>query len=225
MENSGTRNEDVEKGQEKRQKGNYPAALRVTAPLLPSVAVLATILAYLVSGEVAKIIGVSEATWDVMYGDFAVLGGLLTGFLIWFIVAGFQYPYTAAYYVSPRNYNGLKERLDNLKIRVKESKKISADAASKNGDFQSIRSQALALAERECEAIEEGLESKGMPVVTGLAYIELWHRVHRAEEALVKIEPCSEVLEGAMRDESRLKNANMENNKDLHEKLQEAVPY
>jgi hypothetical protein len=167
--------------------------------------------------------GVSEEIWEVMYGDFAVLGGFLLGLLSWFTVALFQYPYTSAYYVSRRNYNGLKERLDNLRIRVEESKRIFAEAASKNGDFQSIRSQALALAERQCKAIEEGLESKGMPVVTGLAYIELWHRVHRTEEALVKIEPCSEVLEGAMRDESRLMNANMENRKDLHEKLQEAV--
>jgi hypothetical protein len=62
-----------------------------------------------------------------------------------------------------------------------------------------------------------------MPVATGLAYIELWHRVHRAEEALVKVEPCPEVLEGAMRDESRLMNANMENSKELHDNLQEAV--
>ena len=157
------------------EKGNYPAALRVTAPLLPSVALLATILAYLVSGEVAKLIGVTEATWEVMHGDVAVLGGVLIGILISFTVALFQNPYTSAYYVSRRNYNGLRERLDNLKIRVKESKRIIAEAASENGDFQSIRSQALALAERECEALQKGLESKGMPVVTGLAYIELWH--------------------------------------------------
>src|SRR5215213_2749671 len=99
MQDPETRNEVVEQGQKKGQKGNYPAALRVTAPLLSSVTVLATILAYLVSGEVAKLIGVTEATWEVMYGDFAVFGGFLIGLLTWFIVAGFNYPYTAAYYV------------------------------------------------------------------------------------------------------------------------------
>jgi hypothetical protein len=188
------------------QKGNYPAALRVTAPLLPSIAVLVTILGYLVSWEVAKLTGGTGATWKVMYGDFAVLGGFLTGLLVWFTVALFQYPYTSAYYVSRRNYNGLKERLDSLKIRVKEGEKSVQAAESENGegeinvqatepengDLQRIRSQALALAKTQCKAIREGLEGRGMPMVTGLGYIELWHRVHRAEEALVKIEPCPE---------------------------------
>jgi tetrahydromethanopterin S-methyltransferase subunit G len=178
------------RGNETVQRGNYPAALRVTAPLLPSIAVLVTILAYLVlgedlvSGKVAKLFGVTDAVWEVMYGDFAVLSGLLIGLLIWFTVALFYYQYTSAYFVSRRNFNGLKERLDYLNIRVEEGEKNVKAAESEepeNGDLQWIRRQALALAKRECDAIGDGLESKGMPVVTGIGYIELWHRVHRAE--------------------------------------------
>jgi hypothetical protein len=210
------------------QEGNYPAALRVAAPLLPSIAVLVTTVAYLVLGkEVAKVLGENAGPWQqVMYGDFAVLGGFLTGLLVWFTVALFQKRYTSADYVSRRNYNKLKERFDSLKIRVEEGEKnvkAAESEESENGDLQRIRRQAFALAESECDAVEEGLKGKGMPVVTGLAYIELWHRVHRAEEALIKIEPLSEVLEGAMRDESRLANANMENNKSLLEQLDKAV--
>jgi len=217
------------------EKGNYPAALRVAAPLLPSVAVLVTILVYLLSRQVAKIVGpgeeakinsLTDALWGFMYGDLAVLGGLFTGLLVWFVVAYFQRPYTRAYYVSRRNYNGLSERLDNLTIRVKEGEKLVQAAQSVNGDncaLQSIRSQALELAKTERDAIEKGLKSRGMPMVTGLGYIELWHRVHRAEEALIKFEPCAEVLEGAMRDESRLTNANMQNSETLRKQLDEAV--
>ena len=53
----------------------------------------------------------------------------------------------------------------------------------------------------ECNEIREGLDKgKGMPWVTGMGYIELWHRVHRAEEALIKVEPCGEALGWAMHD-------------------------
>ncbi|MCQ9982364.1 hypothetical protein, partial [Staphylococcus aureus] len=61
------------------------------------------------------------------------------------------------------------------------------------------------------------------PWTTGLGYIELWHRVHRAEEALVKVEPYTEALAGAMRDESRLLNANMANRESLLRRLRCAV--
>ena len=205
------------------QKGNFPAALRVTAPLLPSISVLVTVVAYIVSGDIAKIRGVNEAVWQDIYGEFAVLGGFLTGLLAWFTVALFHYPYTTADYVSRRNYNALRESLDCLNIRVAEGRKLLNEDVSNNVALESVRRQALELADCECKAVEQGLSSKGMPVVTGLVYIELWHRVHRAEEALIKIEPCSEILEGAMRDESRLANANMENSKSLVEQLHKAI--
>jgi hypothetical protein len=86
-----------------------------------------------------------------------------------------------------------------------------------------MRRQALARAKRECEVIEKKLKDRGMPWVTGLGYIELWHRVHRAEEALIKVEPYPEVLEGAMRDQSRLENAHMENKEPLLAHLQSAM--
>jgi hypothetical protein len=86
-----------------------------------------------------------------------------------------------------------------------------------------MREQALELVKRECEEIRSGLDSKGMPWVTGLGYIELWHRVHRAEEALIKVEPYPDALEGAMRDTSRLRNANMANKETLLKRLNCAI--
>lgn len=205
------------------EKGVYPSALRVTAPLLPSVATVVTVVAYLVGDEIAKIMGVTSALWQATSGDFAVLIGLLTGILVWFTVAGFYYPYTAAYYVSRRNYNGLREKLDYLKIRVREAERNVLRTSSADGVLEPMCHQALARAKRECEVIETKLAGRGMPWVTGLGYIDLWHRVHRAEEALIKVEPYSEVLEGAMRDQSRLRNANMENKEPLDKHLKSAV--
>ncbi len=205
------------------EKGVYPAALRVTAPLFPSVATLVTVIGYLVGDEVAQIIGVTGKVWRETSGDVAVLVGITAGLLTWFSVAGFYYPYTTAYYVSRRNYNGLREKLDYLKIRVEQAEVNVSQTPSDDGVLEPMRRQALARARRECEVIEKRLAERGMPWVTGLGYIDLWHRVHRAEEALIKVEPYSEVLEGAMRDQSRLRNANMDNKEFFEEHLKSAV--
>jgi hypothetical protein len=209
-------------GSEGSEKGNYPAALRVTAPLFPSVATIATVVLYLGSDEVAKIYGITGGTWQEMSGDFAVLAGLAIGIIVWLAVAWLHLPYTAAYFVSRRNYNGLLERLDLLKIRVDEAERFLSRTSSTNGDLARIREQAVALARSERDVIEKGLRGKGMPWVTGMGYIDLWHRIHRADEALIRVEPCSEVLEGALRDKTRLENANMENRASLLDTLKKA---
>lgn len=205
------------------EKGVYPSALRITAPLFPGVATIVTVITYLVGNEIAQITGVTSASWKATSGDFAVLIGLLAGILIWFTVAALYYPYTAAYYVSRRNYNGLREKLDYLKIRVEEADASILQRSSGTSVIEPMRRQALARAKRECEVIEKKLKDRGMPWVTGLGYIELWPRVHRAEEALIKVEPYPEVLEGAMRDQSRLENAHMENKEPLLAHLKSAI--
>lgn len=205
------------------EKGVYPSALRITAPLFPGVATIVTVITYLVGNEIAQITGVTSASWKATSGDFAVLIGLLAGILIWFTVAALYYPYTAAYYVSRRNYNGLREKLDYLKIRVEEADASILQRSSGTSVIEPMRRQALARTKRECEVIEKKLKDRGMPWVTGLGYIELWPRVHRAEEALIKVEPYPEVLEGAMRDQSRLENAHMENKEPLLAHLKSAI--
>ena len=69
------------------EKGVYPSALRITAPLFPSVATIVMVITYLVGDEIVQITGVTVASWKATSGDFAVLIGLLAGILIWFTVA------------------------------------------------------------------------------------------------------------------------------------------
>ncbi len=69
------------------EKGVYPSALRITAPLFPSVATIVMVITYLVGDEIVQITGVTGASWKATAGDFAVLIGLLAGILIWFTVA------------------------------------------------------------------------------------------------------------------------------------------
>jgi hypothetical protein len=216
----GRGSEDAKTDNEGVEENVYAAALRVTAPLLPSVAIAVTITMYLVSREISKTIGVSLGD---LSGEIAVLVGILAGVLVWLTVAGFYRLHTAADCASRRNYNGLRERLNYLDIRIRQAESDDSQEEHEQHVIKAMRDQALARAKTECGEIKKGLASKGMPWVTGLGYIELWHRVHHAEEAMIKVEPIPEALEGAMRDESRLMNANMENKEALLQRLRNAV--
>src|SRR5215211_4912478 len=143
----------------------FVAAIRANAFMLPAAAVSFTVLLYLVVGRIYE-----EGPYAKYAGDLAVLVGILASILVWLTVSYLYRPYTTAASVSPRNYNGLKERLDSLEIQVKGAQSNHSQTAPKNSVLETMRRQALALAERECEKIKEGLEGKGMLWVTGLGY-------------------------------------------------------
>jgi hypothetical protein len=200
----------------------FLSALRTTAPTVFSIAVGFTVLGYLAlarNGEDSVTIGYVT----VPPGTGAVVFGLLAAILFWVVLAALYRPYTAADCASRRNYNLLREKLDRLEIRLKHAmlRGYGPQEVSEpdNGALKTTRKQAFEQAKQECRKIRRGLESSGMPWVTGVGYIELWHRMHRADEALIKIEPYPMVLEGAMRDESRLMNATMANRDVLLKRL------
>ena len=194
------------------------AALKATMYLLPLTALGATVLLHLVFEE-------RYGANAHFAGDLSVLGGLAAALLVWWASARYYRRYATAANASQRNYNGLRERLSQLQIRVKNSRPHGQEAGENitADDILRTRRQAYAQAVEQCKEIHKGLKSRGTPWTTGLGYIELWHRVHRAEEALIKVEPSFEVLGGAMRDESRLINATMENKESLLKRLRCAV--
>jgi len=189
------------------------AALRATMFLLPLVALSSTVLLHLVLEEVLT------KKYGDFTGDLAVLSGAIAAIGAWWALARYYRRYATATSASRRNYNGLRERLSQLQNRVCHYDPANAAETG----FPEVRLQAHAYAGEQCEQIEEGLEGRGTPWTTGLGYIELWHRVHRAEEALIKVEPYIEALGGAMRDESRLANATMKNRDTLLKRLRCAV--
>lgn len=215
----------------------YRAALRLTAPAAAITAVGFTVVAYIVFVNVLdrfpRIADLEIANYDAFLGDVAVVIGFLAAVVIWLVAALFYKRYTSARCANRRNYNMLLERLDQLSTQVKLLRDDSRRPPSYGPDEESegpetialkaMRKQALAQAEHECERIRRGLTGKGMPWVTGLGYIELWHRVHRVEEDLIKVQPYPVVLEGAWRDQSRLANSTMANKDVLQKRLECAI--
>lgn len=209
-----------------REGSSYFAALRATALLVPVVAVLGTLSAYVVSGGAPGSCCGIFGSYPIAAGAFAVISGTSAAVFVWLVVALPLRRFTSAASVNRRAYNLLRERLCRLENRVEHTHLEASEPQEEieNGIHGISRYIAREQVTRECEAIKRGLESGGdMPWVTGTGYVELWRRIHRAEEALIKVEPCTETLAGAMYDESRLKNSNMTNKDPLLKRLRSAV--
>src|SRR5215208_2280686 len=207
----------------------FLAALRATAPSAAIAAVGFTVLVYLVIVNILdrspKIWKLEIADYNAFSGDLAVVVGFLAAVIVWLASALWYTRCTSAHCASRRNYNMINERLDQLSIQVRTLSDDGYGPREQSEDsgsvmLRNVRSHALEQAKHQCDQIRTLLTSKGMPWVTGLGYIELWHRIHRAEEALLKVQPYPDVLEESMRDESRLRNSTMANKDLLLKRLQ-----
>lgn len=204
----------------------YLAALRVTAPLAAILAVILTVLLYVLLGETRFSENFEDAKgYAGAFGALTVIVGFVTAVFIWLAIALFSRRYTAADSANRGNYNLLRENLHLLRGRINHicPENSRSQEEPTNTLDETVRNIACGVASEECDEIEKGLKGKGMPWVTGLGYIELWHRVHRAEEALIKVEPYTDAIAGAMRDESRLKYSTIRNKDLLLNRLRCAV--
>ena len=62
-----------------------------------------------------------------------------------------------------------------------------------------------------------------LPWVLGLGYVVAWSRIHRAEEALIEVEPVEMVVRGAYHDKMAITDSQMSNSSDLLNQLRTAV--
>jgi|SRR5215217_871932 len=184
----------------------YLAALRATVPLAAILAVIFTVFVYVLLGETELSNSEGIKGYAGAFGAFTVIGGFVAAIFIWLAIAIFFRRYTAADSANRGNYNLLRENLHVLRSQI--------DHACHESSGSREEAMACDIASQECSEIEKGLKGRGMPWVTGIGYIDLWHRVHRAEEALIKVAPPADALAGAMRDESRLMHSTLRN-KDL----------
>jgi hypothetical protein len=165
------------------------------------------------------------AGFTIDVGLIASFIGLASAVIIWFVASLIACNHVTARASSRLNYQQINERLANLKYRIKAlcpSEDLQTLTAE-NGLDEASKREAYAVIKGQIKDIEDKLRAKGMPWVTGAGYIELWNRIHRAEEQLIKLEPLTEVAGGAMQDDERLRNATMENSDRLLDRLRSAV--
>jgi hypothetical protein len=182
----------------------YSGGLLATAWLLPIMATVITVGAYVAPT-------LFPPDWKLL-SDSPVLAGPAIGLVLWLLLGAAYSPMASARQANGSSYADLAERLVGLDARL-----TAVPAAS--------RTSAFGEASQHRDFIAAELESKGPRWITAVGYIALWQRLHRAEEALVDIEPRSQVISDALNDEWRLQDSTIDNHADLVADLESARQY
>src|SRR5829696_3944981 len=208
---------------EEKKLGSYRAALKLTSPWLPIMAVVLTTLTYLLPEELLGRAVVRFGS-SINEGVIASFAGLALALAIWLAASFPARRRATARESSPPNYHQITEALDSLQYKIRcVCPTGDLTTTVDNGLDEASKREALAEVKGEIKEIAKRLKDGDTTWVTGAGYIELWHRVHRAQEAMIKLEPFSEVAEGAMRDDERLRDANIANRERLLDRLRSAV--
>jgi hypothetical protein len=180
----------------------YLPALWAIAPLIPALAAIFVVAAYLVAppgrGAAALILGAEIAA------ALAVLGAIPLRMLATIRVA------------QTRSYWELRRRSEQLRARLTIVQKSPAPMSK--GDIRPrwTTSQKMALAEADGQLCEveralwrepDEMQTTGLEWVSAMGYVSLWRRVDRAEEALIDVEPRWLLIADALHDRLRLRDA------------------
>jgi len=138
-------------------------------------------------------------------------GGAI-GLVAWLLLAAAYAPMTRALSASSTSYADLLERLTRLEARL-----ASVPLPS--------RTSAYTEALRHRDFIAAELQTSGIRWVTAVGYIALWNRLHRAEEALIEVEPRTQVLADALYDEWRMQDSTVDHATELMANLELARQY
>lgn len=207
----------------------YTAALVWTAIAVNGIAAIITVTSYIAQYQ-------TPYPWNQRLNDLAVLIGALSALTVWPLLALICSRSAAADRANTRAYAGILSRLfelnaelNSLARRVNEFendplKFIAYKEACAHRDFIARQlGQALVPIgggpEYSLEPLEEGPD-KGLRWVLATGYIDLWNRVHRAEEALILLEPMEMVIGEALYDEFRIGESGMKSERDLVSRLQ-----
>ncbi len=199
----------VSTGKLPRQEGlsgaSYTGGLLASIWLAPIAAAIITVGTYVTPTLLPP--------WAKLLSDSPALAGPVIGCALWLLLAAAFSPGTSARNANSGSYADLQERLTQLNARLNALPKPTP------------LSDALQEAISHCAFITAELETAGPRWVTAAGYISLWKRMHRAEEALIEIEPRTQVVADALYDEWRLQNSSMQHGADLAADLKPARQY
>ncbi|HEY3079373.1 MAG TPA: hypothetical protein VGM69_05650 [Chloroflexota bacterium] len=129
--------------------------------------------------------------------------------------------FTAADRANRESYDELRMRRDELGDRLEaacRTRHTPCRSSGASGGCPSCREMRTHL-----QAIDRALGRRGLQWFLGWGYIDLWHRVHRVEEALIDVESPEAVLADARFDELRLAGADGLNTSALAGRLKAAI--
>ena len=205
--------------EEPKLKGSFIAALtryvRAYSASLVSIGIAVPIVASIV------IVGLYlSSPFSPLY---SVIFGILFTLVGWILVAAPYSYFTTARGANTLSYGSLTSRLLQLKVRlgVVENTYGNSEAVTQ----KSVNQTALRVAYTNYIRARNKLQnsSSGLLWVSGTGYINCWVLLHRAEEALIEIEPLGTVLMDAMDDKLSIQGSTIGNRAELLDTLMQSV--
>ncbi len=154
---------------------------------------------------------------------YPVVFGMLLSYSVCAIVALFLCYFATAEGANIGSYGVLTSRLCQLEARL--SVINAPDAEGKPKKFAEYQRVALKEAYDNFADLKNYLYRypAGLHWVLGIAYIIAWGKLHRAEEALIEVEPVEMVIRGAMHDKLSIQDSKLSNRDELLKKLRRAI--
>ena len=191
----------------------YGAALVMGLPVLPVVISAVTIVIYLSN--------TSTPGW------FAIVTGAISTYIAWLLVSLLLVPLTSPRNANSRSYGLLESRFQQLQTRlnVLSNEYPLGDEDPKYKALPEYQKTALNEAHDKLEEITEDIDESNTRLAwtQGYGYVNVWGMLHRAEEALVEVEPEAIVMRGAMHDKMAISGSQMSNRDELLAKLRFAA--
>ncbi len=187
------------------------AVLLGTSPWLPGTLAV-TIVALALTGE-------SSAT--------AIAMGTLVTAIAWLAVGVVMRGDASAANANPRNYAALVDR----RMRLEADLALASDPtnwSASSTDQHAMSASACTETRGHLDALSvalgtlQGRPSRGRVWIAGTGYIDLWNRLHRAEEAMIIIAPLPSILAAALYDRLRLLGSDIGHQTELVSRLDAA---
>jgi hypothetical protein len=208
--------------------GAFSAMLWRLASLMPSVAAIITVFVFVAVSGPSSILGLSPPIN-------ALASGFIVGLVAWLLSAWRSMSYATPESANPKSYGELRGRFDRLDSRLCVTCPVPITSPPESSMYEAC---AEAYAHRNAIArmlnvpvidlpsclrpVEQG-RAAAIRWVSATGYIDLWTQLHRAEEALIAVEPVDLVLRGALTDELRLSGSKIVRSDDLLSNLRRAV--
>jgi hypothetical protein len=184
----------------------YGASLAGGFAIVPIIMLVFTVAAYL-------ILSVSGTpNWA------AVAAGFVATSIAWLLISWPLSGLTARDKVNTRSYGMLVNRLSQLETRLQ----VIQATRKKFSQFQLIALEEAYVNFQELDAMLYESTAR-LPWVLGLGYVVAWFKLHRAEEALMEIEPIEMVVREAYHDHLALSNSKLNNANEMLDRLHDAV--
>jgi hypothetical protein len=206
----------------KRTTHRYITALIGTAALMPVVATLVTTILYLVPFNPAWVVGFGPGIGTEEL--FPIAGGAVFTLAFWLLVAIFFLPYTTVSGADPYSFNLLSDRLRQLEIWLSSLRSMNIFVNEVNA-ASIVNAVYWSELDIYIDTVKANFQIEGRDWTSAFGYLNLSRLLHRAEEALIMVEPVEALVADGSRIEVAIRNSAIDNKEYYLRMLKKALDY